>query len=149
MAKVKRRVAYFLFAVAIGVTLLIALNVGQEAICDGWYDLTVEVDADSAANVSSVSYLGVNGTDAADAVVASISDYLEFMKHRDSASPFVVSVGFSYRESALGRRSGYVQEYSHVIVVLHHNDGSMEIHRLEIPDREVSRQIVVTDKNAI
>lgn len=142
------RVTHILAGMAIVFALLAAADFGVVAVCDGWYDLTVEIDSDAAARVSSVSYLAVHRLRMADAVVASIDDHLEFMEHQDSIAPFVIRVGHSHRKS-LFRTWGHVQEYSHVVVVLHHADGSRAIHRLPVPHRDHSRRIVVTGKSAL
>jgi len=139
-------------AVAMGVLLVFALafyEFASVSVCDGWYDLTVEVDAESATGVSRVSYMPVNQRDMADAIIATVDKQMQFMEHQTGVAPFTVNVGFSYRASNLGRTWGHVQEYSHIVVVLHRDDGSRSVHCLAVPHRDDSRHIVVTAANAI
>ena len=74
---------------------------------------------------------------------------VKYMKHQDSVEPFRVMVGISCRASNFGRTWGNEQQFSHVIVVLQHVDGSCTVHRVEIPSREVSRRILVTAASVI
>ncbi len=127
--------------VVLTATLVVLLKFASPWICCGWYDLTVEIDREFAPNVSRVSYMGAN-RGLSEAVIASVDEYLEFMDHQDSVEPIILPVGFSYRE-VLGQTWGDVQEYSDVIVVLHHDDGSKEVHRLEVPHRDDTRRILV------
>jgi hypothetical protein len=139
----KFRIKHLLLIPAIVLALGAVADYAVVAICDGGYDLTVELDAESAVNVSSVSYLGVNRPHVADSIIASIDDNLKFMERQESVDPFVIRVGHSCRRSLFGRTWGHVQEYSHIVVVLHHPDGSRTIHRLTVPDRKQSRRVVV------
>lgn len=136
--------------VLIAVSLLVVafLFFGSAFIADGWYDLTVEVSPEIAEGVSQVSYLCANDAEMADAITASIDEQLRFMEHQTTAGPFTVSVGFSFRGSALGPTWGHVQEYSHIVVVLDYADGSRVVHRLGIPHREESKLIVVLPASA-
>ena len=127
----------------------ICYEFGTESDCDGWYGLTVVIEENAARNVSGVSFLPVSRADMADAIVDSIDEQLRIMEYQDSVDPFTVKVGFSYRESILGRRWGHAQEYSHIIVVLHDDNEPRRLHRLVIPHRDDSRRITVNDANAI
>ena len=141
-------------AVAILVVFVAAIafyELGIAMICDGSYDLTVEFAPDAARGVSGVSFVCASNAEMADAIVAAVekrSDFSE-MENRKTAEPFEVTVGFSYRESNLGRKWGYVQQFSHIVVVLHRVDGTRAVHQLAIPNRNESRRIVVTASNAI
>ena len=137
-----KRLAITLLLIVLGVCVF--REFATVAYCDGSYDLTVEIDEDSATGVTSVSYLGANGSDMADSFIAMLDELSESMEHRESAEQFAVHVGFSYRASNSGRTWGHVQEYSHLIVVLHQDDGTRVVHRLTVPHRDDSRHIVVT-----
>jgi hypothetical protein len=118
-------------------------------VCDGSFNVTVEIDAESAKDVSRVSYLPIRRAQMDKTPDDSYLNQVKFMEHQDSVEPFAVRVGISCRESNLGRTWGYVQQYSHLIVVLQHADGSRAVHRVEIPTRDGSRRIVVTAASAI
>ncbi len=141
-------------AVVMGVLLVVVLALAFYdfvfvAVCDGWYDLTVEVDAESATGVSRVSYMPANQREVEGAIVAAIDNHLQFMEHQAGVAPFTVNVGFSFRASGLGRTWGHVQRYSHIVVVLHRDDGSRSVHCLAVPHRDDARLVVVTGANAI
>lgn len=120
------------------------------AVCDGHYDLTVELDAALAARTKSISYIAVHGEDTAKAVIAAIRHHdCRELQHQNSAAPIVIPVGIRYHVSWLGRRWGDVQEYSHFIVVLTLLDGSEEVHCLTIPHRDISGQIVVNSDSLV
>lgn len=128
----------------VGVTFL---DDRSAAYCAGQYELTVDVDSDLAGGIREVAYVGVSNAKTADSMSPEIDSFLDSM-NREPAVPFVVQVGFSYRESMLGRTWGHVQEYAELIVVLIRNDGSRGVHRLPVPHRNESRRIFVTLGNA-
>lgn len=118
-------------------------------VCDGSFNVTVEIDAESAKDVSRISYLPIRRAQMDKTPDDSCVNQVKFMEHQDSVEPFTVTVGISCRQSNLGRTWGYVQQYSHLIVVLQHADGSSRVHQLEIPTRDGSRRIIVTAASAI
>lgn len=128
---------------------LMALDSRTAAFCDGSYELTIEIDAEASAGLKDIAYVGAGSHQLAEDMLLSIDEYLETMKHKSSASLFVVPVGFSYRESMLGHKWGHTQEYSDLIVVLFRHDGSRSVHRLPIPHRADSRLVFVTTDNAL
>lgn len=133
----------------LAIVLFIAITL-QIAVCDGHYDLTVELDAALAARTKSISYIAVHGEDTAKAVIAAIRHHdCRELQHQNSAAPIIVPAGFSYRVSWLGSRWGDVQYYSHLIVVLSLVDGSEEVHCLTIPHRDITRQIVVNSDSLV
>jgi hypothetical protein len=138
-----KRVAAILLAVVLGAFAFYEFAV--VAVCDGWYGLTVEVDPEMAGDVSRVSYVGANNEEMARSLVAMVDDLNRSMDERDSADPFLVNVGFSFRASnLLGRTWGYGQQYSHIVVVLHRTDGSRTVHLLPVPHRNDSKRVIVT-----
>ena len=141
----KRVAAILAFLLVAGLAFFVFAPV---EVSDGWYDLTVEIDADCAAGVSLVSYLPADNRDMADAIVATVDNQFRFMEHQDTVEPFTVNVGFSLRASKFGLTWGHRQQYSHLIVVLHRDDGSRVLHRLAIPHRDDSRKIIVTVASA-
>ena len=142
-----KRVAAILFLASLAGFLVYEFAIVK--VCDGWLDVTVEIDAESAKDVSRVSYILINQSQMASTLGDSLDVELKLAHHQDSVEPFTVRVGTSCRESNLGRTWGYAQQYSHLIVVLQHADGSRIVHRLAIPSRDGSRRISVTAASAI
>ncbi len=118
-------------------------------VCDGSFDVTIEIDAESAKDVTRVSYLPIRRAQMDNTPDDSYVNQVKFMEHQDSVEPFTVLVGTSCGASNLGRTWGHVQQFSHVIVVLQHVDSSRKVHRVEIPTRDGSRRIIVTAASAI
>ena len=142
-----KRVAAILLSVVLGCFAFYEFAI--VAVCDGWYDLTVEIDPELAGDVSRVSYVGASNEDMAESLVPMVDDLNGSMGERDSVDPFLVNVGFSFRVSnPLGRTWVYGQQYSHIIVVLHRTDGSRAVHLLPVPHRNDSRRVIVTAASA-
>ena len=118
-------------------------------VCDGSFNVTVEIDAELAKDVTRVSYVPVNQAQIDDTPVESYVRQVKFLEHQDSVEPFKVRVGTSCRASNLGRTWGHTQQFSHVIVVLQHLHGSSTVHRMAIPSGDGSRGTVVTAADAI
>lgn len=118
-------------------------------VCDGSFNVTVEIDAELAKDVTRVSYMPVRQTQMDNTPDDVYIKQVKFMEHQDSVEPFKVRVGTSCRASNLGRTWGHVQQFSHVIVVLQHLDGASTAHRMAIPSGDGSRRIVFAAASAI
>lgn len=118
------------------------------AVCDGSYQLQIELEPEAASGVSSISYIGVGSADVAEDVTRSIDKQLQFMEHIEPVAPFNVAVMFSYR-SRFGETWGDTQKFSHIVVVLHQEDGGTSTHILPVPHRDISRHLVVSNENRV
>ena len=119
------------------------------AVCDGSYELTIEVDTELAREVTSISYVGVSQRDVSSIVAAGPSNP-EFVEIPDRATPFAIHVGTSERASnLLGHTWGYVQQYSHIVVALRYSDGTQTMHVLPIPHKDVSTRLTMTADSVV
>lgn len=132
----------------IAVAAILFFDSVSMAICDGSYDLTVEISSGIDDSVSGISYLCVNNDEMAEAVLRAADTEIPLMSHRATKDPFTVNVGISYRRSGLGRTWGDVQQFSHIVVVLHRDNGSRDTYCVAIPRREKSRRVVVDKASA-
>lgn len=142
-----KRIAAILFIVSLAGFAVYEFAIVK--VCDGSFNVTVEIDTELAKDVTRVSYMPVRQTQMDNTPGDSYVKQVKVMEHQDSVEPFTVRVGISCRASNLGRTWGHTQQYSHLIVVLQHVDGSNKVHRVAIPSRDGSRRIVVTAAGAI
>lgn len=138
---------------AILIILLLAGFVAYEfafvKVCDGSFRVTVEIDAESAKDVTLVSYMPIRLAQMDSTPDDVYVNQVKYMEHQDSLEPFTVRVGTSCRASNLGRTWGHVQQFSHVIVVLQRIDSSGTVHRVKIPSRDDARRTVISVENEI
>ncbi len=141
-----------LFLVILIAAALVLYEMGVYSWCDGSYDLTVEIAPESAVGVSSISYMCASNETGVDKIIADFQDVGPFaeLEHQATVEPFTVNLWFSYRVSQLsGRDLGYTQHVSYIVVILHREDGSSLIHRLEIPHRHDSRHLIVDSTSVV
>ena len=83
------------FIAVMGALLAAALvfyEFGTVAICDGWYDLTVKIDAEVSRGVTHVSYVGAYNAEIADSYIEIIDELTKSVERYDAATPVIVSV---------------------------------------------------------
>ena len=130
--------------------LLVLCDFSSVSICDGSYQLIVEIEPKIAADESQIYYIGYHGSELGDKLQANIDNELSFMNQpEDIADSFQVGVRTTIHRSPLGRTWGYVQQFSEMIVVLLHEDGTRSVYRLEIPQRDISRRVVLSAENLV
>ena len=66
-------------------------------VCDGSFNVTVQIDAESAKDVSRISYLPIRRAQMDKTPDDSYVNQVKFMEHQDSVEPFTVRVGTSCR----------------------------------------------------
>ena len=136
--------------IALTVLLLIAgcfafAEFANVAICDGWYDLVVDIAPELSADAESIAFVGANNADMATSFGNAVDDMLPHFDKSDSTETFTLNVGFSYRAFCLlGRTWGHAREYSHVVVVISRSDGTHDVYIAPVPHRDDSKHIVVT-----
>lgn len=119
------------------------------AVCDGWYDLIVEISPELFANAESIACVGASNADMAASYAVADDEMWPDVEKSESSHSLTLHVGFSCRASGLlGRTWGHVQQYSHVVVVISRSDGSREVYIAPVPHRDVSKHIVVTASSA-
>lgn len=143
-----RRAFYLVVAVAV---LVAWHEFGTMVRADGSYVLRVGIAAEATSGVTSVSHICACNERQAAEVVKSFEMHGRSpeMTHSESTEPFTVTLWFSYLVSGSGRTLGYSQPCRYLIVFLHDDDGTTDIHRLNIPHRNVSRHLVVDSKTLI
>jgi len=115
------------------------------AVCDGWYDLVVDISPELTDDAQAIAFVGANNSDMAQSFTSAVDDMLPHFEKSDSTEMLTLNVGFSYRASGLlGRTWGHVQEYSHVVVVISRSDGTRNVYIAPVPHRDDSKHIVVT-----
>jgi hypothetical protein len=145
MSRKLGRIVALVIVLAVGVNVLLS----DHAVCDGFYDVTVQLAPDYNPGATSLSYICCHDSEEADAVLQSLDDRLAVdATNKPSVAPFDIQTGVSWRRS-LGYTWGYYRQYSEIVLVLHRADGTRVVHRLPIPDRKESRQIVVTAASAL
>ena len=134
------------FVIAGIITLILVIEFGCKSICDGSYDLTVEVVSTSSSPIAAVSCEGFGKVEQAQELL----EYLpppETKTYSASADPFtgaplVVLIPLSFRMSPSGRTWGDTQ-FRGLLVIVQYRDGKRVGKALEIPHRRESRSITV------
>ena len=143
----KRQIA-ILFGVPL--VLLALYDCGVVAVCDGSYRLTVDIDPEISADIANIRYIGYHSTEMGDALQANIDgNLLEVNQPEELSDSFKVSVGTTLRYTTFGYDWMDVQQYSEMIVVLFRDDGTRSVHRLEVPHRDITRRVVVSEENQV
>ncbi|WP_425396009.1 hypothetical protein [Aeoliella sp.] len=146
----KFRVSHLLIAMSMVAFLSLVLISSIQAVGGGDpYDLTVDLDATSAAMADSISYAPVRGEQMATEMVAQLDNYLPVMVHQDSADAFILNIGYRFRVYPSGEMSEGWQDYTHIVVVLHRRGRTRAVHLVEIPHGSHSRRLVVTEDNRV
>jgi|GEM_PF-4582532 len=115
------------------------------AICDGSYDLVVDISPELTHDAQAVAFLGANNSNTTDAITNAVDEMLPHFEQSDSIETLTLNIRFSFRASGvLARTWGHVQEYSHVVVVISRSDGTRDVYTVPVPHRDDSTHIVVT-----
>ncbi|WP_146118669.1 hypothetical protein [Blastopirellula marina] len=145
----KFQIKHLLGLIVFVAVVLGLIGYGQVAVCDTPYSLTIDLNLPSESEVRSISYVGVSQEELADFILKDIARCQSELVHQDAADSLEIPCFFSFRIWGFGQATKGSQSYSHVVVVLHLQDGTSLVHKVEVPPYRESHQAEANSGNLV